>query len=169
MLRSLRYRTSEFWVFKRSLHYVHEMNARRADHICLSVRLIARFNSRTVGRIWMKFGMDVMPLKATLNSNFLFPAIGNTNMEDERTCDARSTLAPLLQGHIIMYGNRFWFFVYVANITYLETAVQIKIVFMTKSKAVSIRWTLATIQFRIFYFPITVVLYRCVSHFKIIK
>jgi hypothetical protein len=41
-----------------SLHEVHEMNTHRAGHVCLSAQL----NSRTAGWIWMKFGMDVMPL-----------------------------------------------------------------------------------------------------------
>jgi hypothetical protein len=52
------------------LHDVHEMNAKRAGRICLSVRLSAWFNSRAAGRILMKFGMDVMQLGTTINSNF---------------------------------------------------------------------------------------------------
>jgi hypothetical protein len=39
----------------RYLINTHKMNAYRAGH----VRLSARFNSKTAGRIWMKFGMDV--------------------------------------------------------------------------------------------------------------
>jgi hypothetical protein len=50
----------------RSLHNVHEMNAYRADHVCLS----SWFNSRTAGRIWIKFGTDIKPLSYTLKSYF---------------------------------------------------------------------------------------------------
>jgi hypothetical protein len=42
----------------RSLHNVHEMNAYRADHVCLP------------GRILMKFGMDFMLLASTLKQYF---------------------------------------------------------------------------------------------------
>jgi hypothetical protein len=52
-------------------------------------------NSITAGRIWMKFGMDVMPLGYNLKSYFQFPTIVNTNMVDERTDEVGSTLAPL--------------------------------------------------------------------------
>jgi hypothetical protein len=52
-----------FYVF---LHDVHEMNAYRAGHVCLS----AWFNSRTARRIWMKFGMDIISFATTLKSYF---------------------------------------------------------------------------------------------------
>jgi hypothetical protein len=58
--------TLAFVVIMHSLHNVHEMNTQRAGHVCLS----AWFNSITAGRIWMKFGMDVMPLGTTLKSYF---------------------------------------------------------------------------------------------------
>jgi hypothetical protein len=58
------------FIIMRYLHDANEMNAKRAGHVCLSVRLIAWLNSRTARRIWMKFGMDVMPLGTTLKSYF---------------------------------------------------------------------------------------------------
>jgi hypothetical protein len=49
------------FIIMRSLH---EMNAYWAAHVCLS----ALFNLRTAGRIWMKFGMEIMLLGTTLKS-----------------------------------------------------------------------------------------------------
>jgi hypothetical protein len=54
--------------FTRSLHEEHERNALWAGR--LSVRLSACFNSRTTGRIRMKFGMEVVPLGTTPKSYF---------------------------------------------------------------------------------------------------
>jgi hypothetical protein len=48
-----------------------------------------------------------MQLEATLNSYFLFPTIGNTNMADERTCEVGSTLALFKMGSYTVVGNRF--------------------------------------------------------------
>jgi hypothetical protein len=45
------------------LHDVDEIKA-QTGHVCLSVW----FNSRTAGRIWMEFGMDVKPLVSTSKS-----------------------------------------------------------------------------------------------------
>jgi hypothetical protein len=45
----------------RSLRDVYEINAYRAGHVCL----YALFNS---GRIWIKFGMNIMPLGTALKS-----------------------------------------------------------------------------------------------------
>jgi hypothetical protein len=53
-------------IILRSLHDVLEINTYRAGHD----RLSPRFGLRTVGRIWMKFGMDIMPLGSTLKSYF---------------------------------------------------------------------------------------------------
>lgn len=72
-----------------SLHNVHEMNTCRADNDC------AWFNSRTGGWILIKFGMDIIPLQATLNHTFQFPTVNNTNMEDEWTCKVAVKTAPL--------------------------------------------------------------------------
>lgn len=47
----------------------------------------------------MIFGMDVMPLRPTLNSHFQIPLITNTNMADERKREVRSTLALLTARH----------------------------------------------------------------------
>jgi hypothetical protein len=44
---------------------MHEMNAYRIDHVCLSVSPFTYFNSRTARRILIIFGMDVMSLEAT--------------------------------------------------------------------------------------------------------
>jgi hypothetical protein len=52
--------------FTRSLHDMHEMKGHRAGHACPSVRLFTWLNSRTSWRIWMKFGMNIMPLGSTL-------------------------------------------------------------------------------------------------------
>jgi hypothetical protein len=71
---------------------MHNMNAYWADGVCLSVCRSEWFNSRTAEQSLMKFGMNIMQLKATKNSNFEFPTIGNTNMADERTCEVGSTL-----------------------------------------------------------------------------
>jgi hypothetical protein len=55
----------------------------------------------------MKFDMDIIPLKATVNSTFQFPTIGNTDMANTRICKVGATLPPLkTQGHTIMYGNK---------------------------------------------------------------
>jgi hypothetical protein len=78
----------------RSLNDVQKINAYKTGHACLSVCLSAWFNSRTAGRIWMKFCMDIMPLETT----FQFSTIGNTNMPDEQTCEVVTTLAPLAVG-----------------------------------------------------------------------
>jgi hypothetical protein len=57
---------TEAIVFMRSLHDGYEMNSCRADRVGLS----ACFNPRTVGMILMKFGMDIMPLVASLKLSF---------------------------------------------------------------------------------------------------
>jgi hypothetical protein len=49
------------------LHDSHEMNAYRA----MSVRPSTRLKSRAAGQISIKFGMDVMPFKASLKSYFI--------------------------------------------------------------------------------------------------
>jgi hypothetical protein len=48
------------------MHEVHVIDAYMADHVGLS----ALFRSRIGGRIWMKFGMDIMPLGSLLKSYF---------------------------------------------------------------------------------------------------
>jgi hypothetical protein len=52
-----------------SLYDAHELKAHRTYHVCLSAPpfacLFAWFNSRTIIRISMKFGMDVRPLRST--------------------------------------------------------------------------------------------------------
>jgi hypothetical protein len=63
--------TEFFNIIMRPLHFVHETNAERSDHVCLSVRLSARFNFRTAGQIRIKFGKDVITLEATINSYFM--------------------------------------------------------------------------------------------------
>jgi hypothetical protein len=89
----IHWKTEEYWLSNRSyrrhftlhsLHDVHEMDACRADPVSLS----ACVNSRTVGQILIKFGIDVMPLETT-------PTIGNTNMAEARTCEVGATLATL--------------------------------------------------------------------------
>jgi hypothetical protein len=70
------------------------MNAYRAGHVYLSAQL----NSKTSTQIWVKFGMDIMPLGTTLKPYFSISTIGNTNMADEQTCEVGSTLAPLAMG-----------------------------------------------------------------------
>jgi hypothetical protein len=49
-----------------SLHGVHEMNADKAGHVCMSTC----FNSRTTGHILIKYDMDIMPMEANPNSYF---------------------------------------------------------------------------------------------------
>jgi hypothetical protein len=62
--------------------------------LVMSVCPSAWFNSRTAGRIWMKFCVDVMPLRTSLKSCFTVPTIRNTNMAGDQTCGVGSTLAP---------------------------------------------------------------------------
>jgi hypothetical protein len=50
----------------RSSHDVHDINAKRACHVCLS----AWFNKKTAGQNWIQFGMDIMTLVTTLKSYF---------------------------------------------------------------------------------------------------
>jgi hypothetical protein len=52
-----------------SLHDVQEMNAYRADPVCLSIWFV----SRTDGRILIKFSIDVMPVDSILYLYFLIP------------------------------------------------------------------------------------------------
>lgn len=51
----------------------------------------------------MTFGMDVMPLKAALNLNFLISSVDNTKMAEKQKCEVRATLAPHNMGsHVII-------------------------------------------------------------------
>jgi hypothetical protein len=72
--------------------HAREVNEYRAGLVCLSARL----NSRTAGRIFIKFGMGGMLLEATLHCYLQFPA--------GRTCKVRATLAP--HGHTVVCANR---------------------------------------------------------------
>jgi hypothetical protein len=62
-------------VFMRYLHDLHKISLYLAEHVCLSVRTSGRipawFSSRSAGQIWIKFGMDGMPLVSALKSYFL--------------------------------------------------------------------------------------------------
>jgi hypothetical protein len=89
-------------IIMRSLHNVHEMNACRADQVCLSVHMPAWFNLSTAEQIWIKFGMGIMPLGPTLKSYFYFPTISSTNMTDKLTCEVGLRLVPL---NIGSYNN----------------------------------------------------------------
>jgi hypothetical protein len=86
----------------RLLHNVHENNTYRANHVCLSVLPFvcrsAWFNSRTTLRIWIKFGMDIMPLECRLLKR---TSLGHgcldyiTNMLDFLTMVILGTILPL--------------------------------------------------------------------------
>jgi hypothetical protein len=64
---------------------LHDIN----DNVRPSVAL---FKSKTPGRIWTKFGMDIMQLWSNL---FKFRTTDSTNMAKERTCEVKSVLWPL--------------------------------------------------------------------------
>jgi hypothetical protein len=49
----------------RSLHEMHKLNAFLGDHACPSTPP-ACFNSKIAGRSFTKFGMNVMPLSASV-------------------------------------------------------------------------------------------------------
>jgi hypothetical protein len=53
---------------------------------CPPARLATWFNSRTTGRIWKKFGMEVVPLGTTLRSYFQFSTIGKKNGGRRNLC-----------------------------------------------------------------------------------
>jgi hypothetical protein len=83
------YNTLLHSVIMRSLHDVHEMNGCTADN----VRLSAWFNSRAAARISTKFGLDVLPLEATLKSylfNFLQSVISTWSSSSNLFNDAFS-------------------------------------------------------------------------------
>jgi hypothetical protein len=68
------YRNKSLWLIRlclqlvtRHLYDMREMNA----CVCPLIHLSASSNSRTSGRIWMKFRMDVVPLWSTQKSYFL--------------------------------------------------------------------------------------------------
>jgi hypothetical protein len=69
-------------IILRSLHSVHEQNSHRADSVCTH-------DSRTAGRILMKFGMNVMPLETTPTS---FITIRNTKMANSQTYEVATPL-----------------------------------------------------------------------------
>jgi hypothetical protein len=48
-------------------------------------RLSAGFNSRTAGRIWIKFGMGVIRLETVLISYLIFSTIVSMSMANEQT------------------------------------------------------------------------------------
>jgi hypothetical protein len=76
----------------RSLHNVHEMNAYRVGHVCLSIRMIQLENHwMDLDEIWYgRYAIGDYPkLYFTIFYN------RNTNMVDEQTCEVRSILAPL--------------------------------------------------------------------------
>jgi hypothetical protein len=81
----------------RSLHNVHEMNAYRAGHVCLSACLhdSTREPLDGFGRnlVWTLCHWGIPE-----NRTFKFSTIGNTNMADEQTCQVGSTLVPLATG-----------------------------------------------------------------------
>jgi hypothetical protein len=53
----------------------HYFLAALCTGLIVSIRLLARFNSRATGQILMKFGMGVMLLEVTSYLNFLQPVI----------------------------------------------------------------------------------------------
>jgi hypothetical protein len=69
----------------------------------MSVRLSAlMFKARSAGRIWMKFGMDFMPLGSTLKSIGFYSKvvisiskIGITKMAVEEICEVGANHDPL--------------------------------------------------------------------------
>jgi hypothetical protein len=91
-----------------SSHDVHEMNAYRAGHVCLSVRLcVCPHNSTREplnGFGWILV-WKLCHWGLPYNRTFQFSAIGNTNIADEQTREIGSTLAPLAIGP---YSN-VWF------------------------------------------------------------
>lgn len=68
-------RVNHIFISMRSLHKVHSENAFLPDHVCPSVHLTGRFNSRTAGWILMKFeyptsGDDKMTDAESLRQTF---------------------------------------------------------------------------------------------------
>jgi hypothetical protein len=56
--------------------------------------LIGLFMSVCPGQIWVKFGMEIMPLGTTVKLYFLFSTIGTIIVANEQTCEVGTTLAP---------------------------------------------------------------------------
>jgi hypothetical protein len=84
----------------RSLHCSHKIDAYGIGR----VRLSACFNSRTAGRILMKFGKD-MPLEAHIFT-LQFPTLNNTNVTDASTCVVKVIITSSNTGSAIMNVNR---------------------------------------------------------------